>query len=81
MAASSKQEFALVRWLVDESVGVMPVTAVKKGLEAYVGVVVAMRFHKKLYDAEILKISGKLFILSIACPPPPPPPWGEGGDS
>lgn len=52
-------KFALVRWLSDESVGVMPLTAARKGSKIYVSAVIEMKFQKKFYDAELLKISGR----------------------
>jgi hypothetical protein len=41
-------QFALVRWLEDESVGVMPLSAVKKDSNACVGAIVEMKFKKKI---------------------------------
>lgn len=58
----SRKQFALVRWTEDEMVGVMPISAVMKDYTPYVGAVVKMKWRgKKAYEAEILKISGKLF--------------------
>lgn len=56
MPPKPKPRFALVRWIVDESVGVMPMSATKK---VFVGATVEMKFQKIFYDAEILKISGR----------------------
>jgi len=53
------KRFALTRWLCDESVGVMPLTAVKKGQTPYVGAFVDMKYLGKFYEAEILKIGGR----------------------
>ena len=55
-----KPRFALVRWVEEESVGVMPLSAVKKNSNIFVGAIVEMKFKKAFYDAEVLKISGKL---------------------
>ena len=53
------KQFALTRWLCDESVGVMPFSALrKKDQVPYVGAFVEMKYLGKFYDAEILKISG-----------------------
>lgn len=58
---SSSKKFVLVRWMEDETVGVMPISAVMEDYTPYSGAIVKMRWRgKKLYDAEILKISGKL---------------------
>ena len=62
---SSSKQFALVRWTEDEKVGVMPISAVVKDYTPYVGAIVKMRWRgKKLYEAEILKISGKLSSIA-----------------
>ena len=50
-------KFALVHWLSDETVGVMPLSATKE--TAHVGSVVKMKWNRTLYKAEILKISGR----------------------
>ena len=52
--------FVLVRWPEDNSVGVMPTSAAEKGVELYPGAEVRMKWKKKMYDAEILKVSSKL---------------------
>ena len=59
MATNSKP-FGLVRWIVDESVTVMPLSTLKKGYEAVVGNVVEMKFGRIYYEAEILRISGEV---------------------
>ena len=66
MASSSKQ-FVLVRWTEDEMVGVMPISAVMKDYTPQVGAVVKMKWRgKQVYEAEILKISGKLEPVTIS---------------
>ena len=55
-----KPKFALVSWLEEGSVGVMPITAAKDREKLRIGAVVPMKFHGKFYDAELLKISGKI---------------------
>ena len=58
---NSNKQFALVRWTEDEAVGVMPISMVMQDYTPYAGAIVKMRWRgKKLYDAEILKILGKL---------------------
>ena len=61
MAAGSNsdcKEYVLVRWIEDESVGVMPISAVAKGYNPSAGATIKMRWRgKKEYEAEILKIS------------------------
>ena len=61
--STTRQEMAtcaLVRWFSDETVGVMPISAVQKGEKVYVGAVVNMKFKSKMYEAEILKLSSEL---------------------
>ncbi len=55
-ATKTPTSFALVRWLSDETVRVVPLSATKE--VARVGYVVNMKWGRKLYEAEILKISG-----------------------
>ena len=54
-----KPKFALVSWLEEGSVGIMPLTAARDRDKLHVGAIVPMKFQGKYYDAEILKISGK----------------------
>lgn len=49
--------FALVRWLSDESVGVMPLSATDDK-EVHAGSITMMAWKGRNYQAEILKISG-----------------------
>ena len=56
---SMKPKFALVSWLEDDSVGVVPLSAAKDGEKVYPGAMLPIKFQRKYYDAEILKISGK----------------------
>lgn len=56
-------EFVLVRWVEDESFGVMPLSAVppKEREDVYPGQFVRMKWRgKKLYEVEVLKVSGNL---------------------
>lgn len=63
------KKLALVRWLINGSVGVMPLSASKESskTELFVGSKTIMRWKgKKWYDVQILKISGK-FCLCTYC--------------
>lgn len=51
--------FLLVRWLEEESVGVVPSSAVKKDQSVFAGSFADVKYQKKYYEAEILKISGE----------------------
>ena len=53
------KKFAVVRWVDEESVGVMPLSAVRSGQKPYVGSFVEMKYQSKYYEAEILKIDSK----------------------
>ena len=59
-----KSHFILVRWLQDETVGVMPQSAVHKDAQSstYVGSMVQVKYGRKFYDAEILKIASECHI-------------------
>lgn len=61
------KQFALTRWLIDETVGVMPLTAVKKDQKPHVGAYVDMKYLGKFYEAEILKISGVPLFCVRCC--------------
>ena len=59
----------MARWLDDESVGVMPISAVKTDANSsvHVGAFVEVKWGRgKYYDAEILKLSGKCQIVQHA---------------
>lgn len=50
-------QFVLVRWLIDECVGVMPISAAQKGSDVSPGTIVKMKWSgKTFYDAEILSM-------------------------
>ena len=55
---SIKPKFALVSWLEDNSVGVVPLSAAKDGEKVFPGATIPVKFQRKYYEAEILKISG-----------------------
>lgn len=59
---SKEKLFILVRWLVDETVGVMPLTALHRDCRAHVGAVVEVKYGRKFYQAEVLKISGECYF-------------------
>ena len=60
------KKLALVRWLVDGSFGVMPLSGSKtKESELFVGSQTMMKWKgKKWYDVQILKISGKFCMFT-----------------
>lgn len=63
-------KYMLVRWVEEESVGVMPSTAVHKEdkAKAIIGDIVRLKWSgKQYYDAEILKTSGELLIRIFRC--------------
>ena len=56
----AEKEFTLVRWVEDDTVGIMAISAATNESKSkpYVGAVVNMRWRgKKTYEAEILRIS------------------------
>ncbi len=54
------RKFCLVRWLDDETVSVLPVQAAKEGQKVFQGSYADFKWlGKQLYEAEVLKISGK----------------------
>ena len=53
-------KFFLVRWLEDESVTALPIGTLKAGVEAaFFGNVTDIKFGKKYYEGEILRILGR----------------------
>ena len=49
-----------MRWLEDEIVIVLPIGTLKAGVEAaFVGNVTDIKFGKKYYEDEIMRISGR----------------------
>ena len=59
------KKFTLVHWMEEDSFGVMPASAATVSLEElHVGSKTKMKWTKgkKLYDVEILKISGTLML-------------------
>ena len=67
LVAMSRTTFALVRWVEEESVGVMPLSAVRSGQKAFVSAIVEMKFKSMYYEAEILKISGEYQLEGNEC--------------
>ena len=53
-----KPKFALVSWLEEGSIDVMPLTAAKDREKVDIGTVL-MKFQGKFYNAKLLKIPGK----------------------
>ena len=58
-----KKKFVFVDWLDDNSVGVMPTSAIKKGQKVGIGEICLLRWGKgKFYDAKLLKFSGAFCV-------------------
>ena len=53
---------SLVRWCKEDGFGVMPLTAVKEG-SPYPGALISMKWGKKAYEVEILKIHVRLIYV------------------
>ena len=53
-------KFALVHWLEDDQVGVVPTSSVKRGQAVYSGSYAEVKWKKTFYECKILKVSGKL---------------------
>lgn len=60
------KKLMLVRWLVDETVGVVPTSTVQKGETVEVGAIAGVKWGSKFYQAEILQISSK-WLVCYAC--------------
>ena len=54
----------LVRWLTDESIGVVPTSSIQKGEIPNVGNVARVKWGSKFYEAEVLQVSSKLLQLA-----------------
>lgn len=66
--SSADNLFVLVRWVEDESFGVMPLSSVppKEREDIYPGQFTRMKWRgKKLYEVEVLKVSGKGFFFRM----------------
>ncbi len=61
MPKEAKKKFLLVSWVEDQTVGVMPMSAVHKDSAQNIvaGSVIKVKWSSKYYEAEIIKISGK----------------------
>lgn len=55
----AEKKFCLLRWLEDETVSVLPTTAAKAGQNLYSGVYAEFKWLRTVYEAEVLRISGK----------------------
>ncbi len=55
-----KMKFALVFWLGDKKVSIIPLTNIPSDANRKEGVVGHAKWRKKLYAAKVLKISGRL---------------------
>lgn len=49
---------ALVRWLGEETLSVVPTTTVREADQIYIGSFVTVKWGGKYYESEILSISG-----------------------
>lgn len=63
MEATTRKSFCLLRWIEEDKVGIMPISAVKKDQIATVGSVVDVKYQSKFYPAEILVVSGNLLYI------------------
>ena len=61
--SKTKKTFCLLRWIEDETVSVLPVTATKTGQKVYPRVYYKFKCLAKFYEAEILKVSGKALLF------------------
>ena len=52
-----------MRWLEDESVGVVPLSAVHADSRVCVGANAKVKYGRKFYDAELLQTSGECVVL------------------
>lgn len=61
------KKLMLVRWLADETVGVVPTSdaKIKKGETVEAGNTVSVKWGSKFYQAEILQISGKNVVCLL----------------
>ena len=63
-----KKKFVFVDWLDDNSVGVMPTSAIKRGQKVGVGKICLLRWGKgEFYDAKLLKFSGAFLVYRVCC--------------
>ena len=64
-----ERRFILVRWLQDETVGVVPQSTVHKDDQrrVYVGSSLRVKYGRKFYEGEILQMSGNCHFLIAAC--------------
>ena len=60
--STEKKTFCPLRWIEDETVSVLPVTAAKTGQKVYPGVYGDFKWLKKVYEAQVLKVSGEFMF-------------------
>ena len=58
----AEKKFCLLRWIEDETVSVLPTTAAKTGQNLYPGVYAEFKWLRTVYEAEVLRISGKTLM-------------------
>ena len=70
----TQKTFALVRWLDEEQIGVMPVFAASNIETVFVGSITQIKCNKgkKLYDLEILKFHIMMYYAIVLVPDPTP---------
>lgn len=54
-------KLCLVRWVEDETLSVLPTSAIQVGQTAYVGAFGDFKWGGKFYEGEVLQMSGELF--------------------
>lgn len=59
-----KKKFILVNWVEDQTIGVMPLSSVRKedAENIAVGSVCQVKWGSKYFSAEVLKMSGKCWL-------------------
>lgn len=61
------EEFILVKWLADNSIGVMPQSAVHREDEVIKGQTVRVKWGSKFFSAQTLQLSSKLLLFFLYC--------------
>lgn len=62
---SKAKTFCLLRWIQDETVSVLPITTTKAGQKVYPGSFGDFKWLVTFYEAEVLKVSGKILDLLL----------------
>lgn len=64
-AMPPQKQLALVRWLGEETLSVVPATSVREGDKVNVGSFASFKWGGKFYESEILAISGLSCIFGV----------------